>query len=68
MICKGCRYEHFEQRSGNPNRYYCTHPVAAKEVNAAAKKKSSKQIETREERKHRTAPRWCPLKEVSHDQ
>lgn len=63
MNCKDCKYEHFEKHNGNPNRYYCLHPVACKEANAGARMISRTDRHS-EERKHKTAPRWCPGGEV----
>lgn len=61
MICKECEYEIFERCNGGPNRYYCTHPIAAKEVCAGARLIATTERHC-EERKHKNAPRWCPLR------
>lgn len=61
MNCSDCKYKHFESGNGNPNRYYCIHPVAAVSVNAGARlicktKRHSEKITIKK------SPRWCPLK------
>lgn len=61
MNCKDCNYKVFEKSNGSPNRYYCKHPEALKGVGArliCRTKRHSEEVTIK------TAPRWCPLKQV----
>ena len=58
----GYKMELAVKAAGSPNRYYCTHPVAAKMACAWAK------MICRTERRSteitiKTAPKWCPLEQ-----
>lgn len=60
VSCKNCRYCTFEEYKGNPNRYYCIHPVACKEHLCGAVKlcvcdRNSNEL------KIKKTPKWCPL-------
>lgn len=37
MKCKDCEHKKFMEGNGNPNRYYCIHPEAGKEVGSSAR-------------------------------
>lgn len=65
MKCSECNQCHFGEDKGGVNRYYCKHPKAAASVNASARL-IAKTKRHKKELTVKTAPRWCPLKEVEN--
>ncbi len=64
MKCKDCIYCEFLERNGDPNRYYCTHPVAA-EMACAWAKMICRTARGSAEMTIKRTPRWCPLKRAA---
>lgn len=62
MKCKECEFEKFEQLNGGSNRYYCTHPQTTAGVGAVMISRTERGSE---ERKHKTAPKWCPFRRTA---
>lgn len=61
MKCRDCNHTKFMKGNGNPNRYYCTHPEAGKEVGSSARMICRTERHS-EEMTTKTSPRWCPLR------
>lgn len=57
--CIECVDQEFITYNGSPSRFYCNNRIAAKEVNAAARKISNCDRGS-SELKIKTSPRWCP--------
>jgi hypothetical protein len=58
--CKECNYKVLEKGNGSPNRYYCTHPDAIKDIGSRLICRTDRGSE---EIKIKNSPKWCPLKQ-----
>lgn len=61
MKCKECEFLKFAKGNGDPNRYYCEHPVACKEFLCGAVLVCRAGRVDDAELKIKTVPRWCPI-------
>jgi len=57
MKCSECNHKIYEPSNGGPNRYYCKHPEAVREIGS--------RLICRTERHStvitiKTTPKWCP--------
>lgn len=59
MKCSECDYKCFCADSGGVNRYYCTNPIAIKDVGSRLICRTERHCT---ELKIKTSPKWCPLK------